>query len=236
MQTNAVLSPAAGTEFITLENIEKSYLRGGEKLRVLEQLSLTITKGDFIALMGPSGSGKTTLLNIIAGLDTTEKGRVIVNGQDVSAMHETARAAWRARTVGFVFQFYNLIPVLTALENVALPLTLFGMSTKERMERARFALEIVGLKDRDKHFPNQLSGGQEQRVAIARAIVTDPKLIVADEPTGDLDRTSAGEVMELLRRLNQEFEKTIIMVTHDQVTANYAKQIISMDKGAIHRS
>ena len=183
--------------------------------------------------MGPSGSGKTTLLNIIGGIDRPDSGSVTVNGAELNTFNESQLTRWRARTVGFIFQFYNLIPVLTAQENVALPLTLLPMSAKERKERALFALEVVGLADRGDHRPAQLSGGQEQRVAIARAIVTDPQVIIADEPTGDLDRQSAAEVLELLRRLNSEFSKTILMVTHDTRAASAALRSIHLDKGEL---
>lgn len=213
--------------------ISKSYTRAAEKLLVLDQLSLTVMSGEFFALMGPSGSGKTTLLNLIAGLDKPDSGSITVAGVNVGTMSESALAAWRANTIGFVFQFYNLIPVLSAIENVALPLSLLPMNKHERLDRARFALDVVGLGDRCDHFPSQLSGGQEQRVAIARAIVSDPGIIVADEPTGDLDRNSANEVLALLRRLNQEFGKTIAMVTHDQSAAEFAGRCIHLDKGKL---
>lgn len=218
---------------IQVKCIHKSYMRGTEKVHVLDNLSVEIQSGEFVALMGPSGSGKTTLLNLIAGIDTADSGEIIVDGQNLSSLSESKLSSWRAQTVGFVFQFYNLIPVLTALENVSLPLTLLKMSKSERIDRARFALDIVGLGERYDHYPAQLSGGQEQRVAIARAIVTDPKMIVADEPTGDLDRQSATEVMQILSRLHAEYDKTILMVTHDQVTADFAKRIIQLDKGQL---
>ena len=218
-----------------LDHITKAYVRGAERVLVLDHLSLHVEEGEFFALMGPSGSGKTTLLNIMAGIDRPDEGSVRVAGADLAALDESALAQWRARTIGFVFQFYNLIPVLSALENVALPLSLLPMSAKERRERAQFALEVVGLADRAAHRPGQLSGGQEQRVAIARAVVSDPRLIVADEPTGDLDRHSATEVLELLSRLNREFKKTIAMVTHDEAAAAYAQHIIRLDKGKLVR-
>ena len=218
---------------IEVKSVSKSYHRGVETLLVLDGLSLTIEQGGFAALMGPSGSGKTTLLNLIAGIDHPDSGEVSVAGSVITKLTDSELTAWRARHIGLVFQFYNLLPVLTALENVALPLTLFGLSATERKERARFALEVVGLQDRADHLPSQLSGGQEQRVAIARAIVTDPTVVVADEPTGDLDRHSAEEVMKLLGRLRDEFKKTIVMVTHDQAAAQFAKTIYHLDKGQL---
>ena len=218
---------------ISIENVTKTYRRGNEILKVLDGISLTLSEGEFVALMGPSGSGKTTLLNLVAGLDTADSGTVTVCGETLNGLSENQLARWRVRNIGFVFQFYNLIPVLSALENVALPLSLLPMSSNERYERAKFALDIVGLADRENHLPNQLSGGQEQRVAIARAIVTDPKLIVADEPTGDLDRQSAAEVLDLLRPLNSDHGKTIVLVTHDHAAAEYAKRKILFDKGLL---
>jgi putative ABC transport system ATP-binding protein len=220
---------------VELEEIRKSYVRGTEHMLVLDHLSLHVEAGEFFALMGPSGSGKTTLLNIMAGIDRADSGTVRVAGADLNTLNEDELARWRSRTVGFVFQFYNLIPVLSALENVALPLALLPLSAKERRDRAAFALEVVGLVDRADHRPGQLSGGQEQRVAIARAIVTDPQIVVADEPTGDLDRTSATEILELLSRLNREYKKTIAMVTHDEAAARYAAHIIRLDKGKLIR-
>lgn len=218
---------------IDLQNVDKSYRRGTEQLRVLSGITLKIEEGDFVALMGPSGSGKTTLLNLIAGLDRADSGRIVVAGTELLTLSESALAHWRSRNIGFIFQFYNLIPVLTAIENVALPLSLFGMSAHERSERARFALEVVGLADRAQHRPAQLSGGQEQRVAIARAIVTDPQIIVADEPTGDLDRQSATEVLDLIHRLSSEFKKSVVMVTHDPAAAERASRQIRLDKGSL---
>lgn len=200
---------------------------------VLQDISLTIAAGEFLALMGPSGSGKTTLLNLIAGLDRPDSGRLLVGGVDLTHLSEAQLAAWRARHVGFIFQFYHLIPVLTAYENVELPLLLTPLSKRERREHVELALELVGLSDRRDHYPGQLSGGQQQRVAIARALVTDPTLISADEPTGDLDRDSAREVLELLSRLNAEFGKTIILVTHDPEAASYARRIIRLIKGQL---
>ncbi len=216
---------------IRLRGVTKSYSRGGETLTVLDQLDLDMEQGGFYALMGPSGSGKTTLLNLIGGLDKSDDGSVEIEGENISAMDGPELAAWRAEKVGFVFQGFNLIPVLTAQENVELPLLLTKLSRKERHEHARLALELVGLSDRRGHRPSQLSGGQEQRVAIARALVTDPKLILADEPTGDLDRKSADDVLGLLQRLNREYQKTILMVTHDAEAAQKARAIVHMEKG-----
>ena len=213
--------------------IRKSYTRGKEELTVLQELNLKVREGSFEALMGPSGSGKSTLLNLIAGLDRPTSGSIRVAGVDVGALPESARARWRATNIGFIFQTYNMMPVLTAVENVELPLLLSALSVRERRERARTALSVVGLAERMQHYPRELSGGQEQRVAIARAIVTDPKLIVADEPTGDLDRKSADEILRLLVRLNQEFGKTIIMVTHDPAAADCAQIVHHLDKGAL---
>jgi len=213
--------------------VRKTYLRGKEELAVLQDLDLTVHEGAFEALMGPSGSGKSTLLNLIAGLDRPSSGQIRVAGVDVGSLPERSRAKWRAANIGFIFQTYNMMPVLTALENVELPLLLANLSSKERRERAKTALEVVGLSERMQHYPRELSGGQEQRVAIARAIVTDPRLIVADEPTGDLDRKSADDVLKLLERLNTEFNKTIIMVTHDPAAAERAKKVHHLDKGAL---
>lgn len=219
--------------FIYVEEVSKSYQRGGETIHVLDQLSLSIERGEFVALMGPSGSGKTTLLNIIAGLDRPDSGAVHVGGQHINILPEAALTKWRAHNIGFIFQFYNLIPVLSALENVSLPLGLQPVPVSQRDQRARHALEQVGLGDRVDHLPAELSGGQEQRVAIARALVTNPALIVADEPTGDLDRNSALAVVELFQRLNREENRTIVMVTHDPVTASAATRIIQLDKGRL---
>lgn len=220
-------------ELIRVDSVFKSFHRGESEIPVLQNLTLVIEPGEFISLMGPSGSGKTTLLNLIAGLDKPDEGTITIAGFEVSSMSDRELTAWRASHIGFVFQFYNLLPVLTALENVALPLSLFAMGRKERVERARFALEIVGLADRMDHFPAQLSGGQEQRVAIARALVTDPTVVVADEPTGDLDRQSATEVMELLSRLNSEYHKNVMLVTHDHVVAEFASRVVHLDKGQL---
>ena len=218
---------------IRVEEVTKTYQRGSETLQVLDRLSLSIPKGGFEALMGPSGSGKSTLLNLIAGLDQPDSGSVHVAGADLTRMKDSELARWRADNVGFVFQTFNLIPVLTALQNVELPLLLTQLGSAERRKRAQLALEIVGLSDRVEHFPNQLSGGQEQRVTIARAIVNDPTVIIADEPTGDLDRASADDILGLLERLNRELGKTIIMVTHDPAAAERAHVVHRLDKGRL---
>jgi len=216
-----------------LDGVSRVYRKGREKVEVLHDLDLEIAKGDFLALMGPSGSGKTTLLNLLGGLDRPTAGRVTVGGAELSSMSNSQLSAWRARHVGFIFQFYNLLPVLTARKNVELPLLLTNMSGKERTRRADIALEIVGLSDRASHRPRELSGGQEQRVAIARAIVSDPDLLLCDEPTGDLDRQTADEILKLLQTLNREHGKTIIMVTHDSQAAEYAQRTLHMDKGKL---
>ncbi|MBA5689385.1 ABC transporter ATP-binding protein [Rugamonas apoptosis] len=218
---------------VQIEHLVKSYRRGGQVVPVLTDISLSIQAGDFTALMGPSGSGKSTLLNLIAGIDKPDSGLLRVDGLDIARMSESALARWRAAHVGFIFQFYNLMPVLTAFENVELPLLLTPLSRRERRERVELTLAMVNLSDRMDHTPNELSGGQQQRVAIARAIVTDPALIVADEPTGDLDRTSATEVLALLQRLNRELGKTIIMVTHDANAAAAARSMVHLDKGEL---
>ena len=218
---------------VTVSRVTKVFHRDNLKIPVLEGIDLSIDEGDFIALMGPSGSGKSTLLNLIAGIDKPDSGSITVAGTDISRLGESALARWRARHIGFIFQFYHLIPVLTAYQNVELPLTLTKLSRKQRADHVRTALGIVGLEDRMKHFPRQLSGGEEQRVAIARAVVTDPSLILADEPTGDLDATSASEILGLLERLNSEFKKTIIMVTHDPRAAEKAHTIRHLDKGVL---
>ena len=219
--------------FVNLRGVKKTFWRGKEPIHVLADLDLEVKKGAFEALMGPSGSGKSTLLNLIAGLDRPTEGRVEVAGEDLSRLGEGALARWRAQNIGFVFQSYNLLPVLTAEQNVELPLMLTKLSGKERKRRAQTALKVVGLSDRTGHYPRQLSGGQEQRVTIARAIVNDPKIIVADEPTGDLDRQSADEILDLLTKLNQEFDKTIFMVTHDPAAAERAQVTRRLDKGAL---
>ena len=219
---------------IDVRDVHKVYQRDTQKVDVLSGLSLAVDKGDFVALMGPSGSGKTTLLNLIGGIDQPTTGAVIVDGTDISKLSGKALAKWRSTHIGYIFQLYNLIPVLNAYQNVELPLLLVkGMSAKERRERARVALELVGLGDRLTHFPRQLSGGQEQRVAIARAIVSDPAVLLADEPTGDLDRKSGEEILTLLERLNREFQKTIVMVTHDPHAAERARRMVHLDKGVL---
>ncbi len=216
---------------ITVQNVSKSYWREKIEIPVLNNITINVEQGEFLALMGPSGSGKTTLLNLIAGIDKPSNGNIIVNGTDISSLGESALAKWRANNVGFIFQFYNLIPVLSAFENVELPLLLTKLSKAQRKKQVETALTLVGLGDRMHHSPKQLSGGQEQRVAIARAIVTDPVLLVADEPTGDLDRHSAEEILTLMERLNKEFQKTIIMVTHDPHAAERAKLVKHLEKG-----
>jgi len=218
---------------VQLENVFKSYYRGRLEIPVLRNISLAIPEGEFQGLMGPSGSGKTTLLNLIAGIDRPSQGKVVVCGEDIGKLSESALARWRSRHIGFVFQFYNLMPVLSAFENVELPLLLTKLSGSERKKQVETALSIVGLSDRMSHYPNQLSGGQEQRVAIARALVTDPDLILADEPTGDLDKQSAEDVLTLLSRLNKEFKKTIVMVTHDPRAAEKAQSMKHLDKGEL---
>jgi putative ABC transport system ATP-binding protein len=220
---------------IRVRKVTKSYTRGGQTLVVLDQLDLEMEQGRFYALMGPSGSGKTTLLNLVGGLDHADSGDLWVAGENLSELSDAELANWRGDNVGFVFQGFNLIPVLTALENVELPLSLTPLSRSERREHARHALELVGLGDRVGHRPGQLSGGQEQRVAIARAIATDPKVILADEPTGDLDRDSADQVLELLQRLNRDLRKTILMVTHDPRAADHAEHSVHLDKGRLER-
>jgi putative ABC transport system ATP-binding protein len=222
-----------GNPIVRLRGIEKSFVRGKEPVPVLSGLSLDVPAGSFEALMGPSGSGKSTLLHLIAGLDRPTAGEVVVDGRTISTMGEGELARWRADTIGFIFQSFNLIPVLTAEQNVELPLLLTSLPRAERIKRARTALRIVGLEDRTSHYPRQLSGGQEQRVAIARAIVNDPKIIIADEPTGDLDRQSADDVLTLLTRLNQELGKTIFMVTHDPAAAARATILRRLDKGVL---
>jgi putative ABC transport system ATP-binding protein len=221
---------------VDVQNVRKIYKRDSQDIVVLDGLSLQVPEGEFVALMGPSGSGKTTLLNLIAGIDKPTSGRVTVAGTDLASLSEGQLAKWRSRNVGFIFQFYNLIPVLTALENVELPLLLTKLSKKQRRERALTALKVVGLADRAKHYPRQLSGGQEQRVAIARAIVADPAVLVADEPTGDLDAKSAEEILNLMQTLNTEFKKTIVMVTHDPRAAARAHVERHLEKGVLASS
>ncbi len=218
---------------IEVSNVSKIYKRGKMEIPVLQDLNIDIEKGDFIALMGPSGSGKTTLLNLIGGLDAPTSGSITVDGLRIDQLSQGKLARWRSKNVGFVFQFYNLLPVLTALKNVELPLLLTGLSGSERKKRALAALTVVGLEDRARHRPNELSGGQEQRVAIARAVVSDPSLLVCDEPTGDLDRTTADEILDLLQVLNREYGKTILMVTHDPKAADHARHCVYLDKGQL---
>ena len=218
---------------VTVNTVSKAYQRGNQTVPVLEGISFEIARGEFLALMGPSGSGKSTLLNLIAGIDTVDSGSIVVDGVDIATLDESDLARWRAAHVGFIFQFYNLIPVLTAYENVELPLLLTSLSRRERRAHVEAALDVVSLSDRQEHYPSQLSGGQQQRVAIARAIVTDPTILVADEPTGDLDRVSAGEILGLMSRLNLEQGKTIIMVTHDPRAAEKAHIVRHLEKGLL---
>ncbi len=218
---------------VCIRDVHKYYRRGAQVVEVLLGINLDIPDGAFAALMGPSGSGKTTLLNLIAGIDRPDRGELLIGGVDITKLSQVELTRWRARNVGFIFQFYNLLPVLTALENVELPLTLTKLSRRERREHAMLALELVGLTERVHHYPGELSGGQQQRVAIARAIVVDPILIVADEPTGDLDKGSAEDVLNLMQRLNREFYKTIIMVTHDPKAAERAEHVHHLDKGVL---
>lgn len=221
---------------VEIKNLFKSYRRGNQVLPVLQDINLDIVDGEFMALMGPSGSGKSTLLNLIAGIDKADRGSITVGSIDITNLSETELAHWRSANIGFIFQFYNLIPVLTAFENVELPLLLTGLTKKQRKEHAEAALHIVNLSDRLDHYPGQLSGGQQQRVAIARAIVTDPLILVADEPTGDLDRVTAKEILELMERLVHELGKTIIMVTHDPRAAEKAHIIRHLDKGVLNNA
>ncbi|MCZ6805761.1 MAG: ABC transporter ATP-binding protein [Deltaproteobacteria bacterium] len=218
---------------VSLENVEKIYTKGKESVEVLNDINLEIEEGDFIALMGPSGSGKTTLLNLIGGIDRPTGGRVVVGGQELAELSSKKLAKWRSEHIGFVFQLYNLLPVLSAQRNVELPLLLTNLSRKQRKKNAQLALQIVGLEDRGKHKPGELSGGQQQRVGIARAIVADPVLLVCDEPTGDLDRDNADEILDLLGILNREHGKTIIMVTHDPKAADHARHTLHLDKGQL---
>ncbi|PLP97654.1 ABC transporter ATP-binding protein [Cupriavidus pauculus] len=233
----APLAPAASaaspTPLVSIRHLAKSYRRGAQTVPVLSDISLDIAAGDFIALMGPSGSGKSTLLNLIAGIDRPDSGELLVGGVDISELPEASLADWRAAHVGFIFQFYNLMPVLTAYENVELPLMLTRLGRADRRERVEMVLGMVGLADRMDHYPTELSGGQQQRVAIARALITDPTLIVADEPTGDLDRNSASDILAMLQRLNTDLGKTIIMVTHDAHAAEAAKSLVHLEKGEL---
>jgi putative ABC transport system ATP-binding protein len=221
---------------VEIRGVTKTYRRGGEAIEVLHGVDLDIPRGDFVALMGPSGSGKTTLLNLIGGLDTPTAGTITVDGRRIDRLSSGELSRWRAANVGFVFQFYNLLPVLSAQRNVELPLLLTSLSAAERRRHAEIALALVGLRDRARHKPRELSGGQEQRVAIARAIVSDPTILVCDEPTGDLDRATAQEIMGLLQMLNREHGKTIVMVTHDPKSAGYAQRALHLDKGTLVQS
>jgi putative ABC transport system ATP-binding protein len=218
---------------VEIKNLVKSYTRGDQDVPVLRDITLNIERGDFIALMGPSGSGKSTLLNLIAGIDKPSGGILRIDGEDISRLSEGELADWRASNIGFIFQFYNLMPVLTAYENVELPLLLTDLSRSERRERIEMTLNMVGLSERMDHYPNELSGGQQQRVAIARAIVTDPTILVCDEPTGDLDKQSASDVLDMLKELNNTLGKTIIMVTHDANAAEAAKRLVHLEKGEL---
>ena len=221
------------SNLIEVQSVNKTYQRGGETLIVLDDLNLEVPEGDFLALMGPSGSGKSTLLNLIGGLDSPSSGQVIINGEHLENMKASALSSWRASNIGFIFQFYNLLPVLTAKKNVEIPLLLTSLSGSQRKEHVTTALDVVGLSDRGGHKPNELSGGQQQRVAIARALVSDPAILVCDEPTGDLDRETATEILDLLKILNQDHGKTILMVTHDPVAADFAKRTLHLDKGKL---
>ena len=230
---DAPSQPGERPLLVEIAGLSKAYVRGDQIVPVLTDINLTIREGDFVALMGPSGSGKSTLLNLIAGIDKPDAGRLAIAGEDITTFGDTELADWRARSVGFVFQFYNLMPVLTAFENIELPLQLTDLSRAERRERVELLLEMVGLTERMKHYPNELSGGQQQRVAIARALVTDPLLVIADEPTGDLDRQSAADILKLLDRLNVELGKSIVMVTHDPRAAEAAHHLIYLAKGQL---
>jgi putative ABC transport system ATP-binding protein len=221
------------SSLIAVNSVNKTYKRGEETLVVLDDVSLEVQKGDFLALMGPSGSGKSTLLNLIGGLDTPTSGEIVVNEQHLETMNASSLSDWRANNVGFIFQFYNLLPVLTANKNVEIPLLLTNLSGSQRKEHVSTALNVVGLSDRGSHKPNELSGGQQQRVAIARALVSDPDILVCDEPTGDLDRNTATEILDLLQILNRDHGKTILMVTHDPVAAEFAKRTLHLDKGKL---
>jgi putative ABC transport system ATP-binding protein len=224
---------AAVPALVSLRNVSKHYVRGDQLIPVLAGIDLDVRAGDYVALMGPSGSGKSTLLNLIAGIDKPSGGEILVDGVDIARLSEGELAGWRAAHVGFIFQFYNLMPVLSAFDNVELPLLLTPMSRRERRARVDTALALVGLSDRAEHYPNELSGGQQQRVAIARALISDPTIIVADEPTGDLDRTTGEEILLLLERLNREIGKTIIMVTHDPKAAEKAHRLVHLEKGVL---
>jgi len=221
------------TNIVALRGVSKSYHRGNQLVPVLDNISFDIAAGEFLALMGPSGSGKSTLLNLIAGIDKPDSGTILVNGTDITSLSESGLASWRSASVGFIFQFYNLIPVLTAAENVELPLLLTGLARRKRKEHIETVLSLVNLTDRMDHYPSELSGGQQQRVAIARAMIADPDILVADEPTGDLDRVSAGEILSLMERLVSDFGKTIIMVTHDPKSAEKAGRVVHLEKGEL---
>jgi len=227
------LAAEGATPLIRIRDLSKAYQRGGQDIPVLVHIQLDVAAGDFVALMGPSGSGKSTLLNLVAGIDKPSSGTIEIGGVDIATLSEGELADWRAANVGFIFQFYNLMPVLTAFENVELPLLLTGLSARERRERVAQVLALVSLSDREDHYPNELSGGQQQRVAIARALVTDPALIVADEPTGDLDRHTAEDVLALLQQLVTDLGKTIVMVTHDPKAAAYARRVVELEKGML---
>ena len=229
------LAAQSRPKLVEIRDLSKYYVRGDQVIPVLVDIDLEVDAGDFVALMGPSGSGKSTLLNLIAGIDKPSSGQIRVGGVDIATLSDADLALWRASHVGFIFQFYNLMPVLTAFQNVELPLQLTDLSRSERHERVDTALALVGLADRKTHYPNELSGGQQQRVAIARALITDPTIVVADEPTGDLDRTTAEEILGLLERLNGELGKTIIMVTHDPKAAEHARRIVHLEKGVLLR-
>ena len=234
-ESSSTSAAASTNTLVTVRDVTKIYFRGSEELPVLTKVNFSMASGEFLALMGPSGSGKTTMLNIMAGLDTPSSGTVQVDGAEVTTMSARKLAMWRSRHIGFVFQFYNLLPVLTAFQNVELPLLLTKLSKRERREHVNTALDVVGLNDRATHYPRQLSGGESQRVGIARAIVSDPTIVLADEPTGDLDAKSADEILTLLQRLNSEFSKTIMMVTHDAHAAERAHEVMHLDKGVLHR-
>lgn len=232
-RSSAPQNPPAGESIVEVRGLEKTYKREKFEIKVLQGIDLTVQLGEYVALMGPSGSGKSTLLNVLAGIDNPTSGEVLIGGNDISRLGESKLARWRHRHIGFIFQFYNLLPVLTAFENVELPLTLTKLSKAKRRAKVETALQVVGLADRMGHYPRQLSGGQEQRVAIARAIVTDPTLLLADEPTGDLDAESAEEILNLLQQLNEDFGKTIIMVTHDPGAAARAGRLVRLHKGLL---
>jgi putative ABC transport system ATP-binding protein len=231
--SGAARTPRGGEPLVAIRALSKHYVRGDQVIAVLAGIDLDVRRGDYIALMGPSGSGKSTLLNLIAGIDKPSSGEIRIAGVDIAGLSDAELAAWRAEHVGFIFQFYNLMPVLSAFENVELPLLLTGLARRERRERVDLALELVGLTDRADHRPSELSGGQQQRVAIARALIADPTLIVADEPTGDLDRTTGEEILGLLERLNDDLGKTIVMVTHDPKAAGKAHRLVHLEKGVL---